>query len=159
MFDVPRTRRITEWTLIGAEDIEDAEKRLSHPAGNHHLKANQRRESLSGQPLLSNKLSSETCVATSYASHLGQGSRFSNELSVNNRESLLMNYSARKESLINQPLVEQSEDSPTDAEQHSLLALSDCTQQPAESSLSHKDVLINHKGESVLVTRNALQTA
>ncbi|KAH1012167.1 hypothetical protein HUJ05_011371 [Dendroctonus ponderosae] len=154
----PRSRteslRITEWTLIGAEDIEDSEKRLSHPGVNHHLKANQRRESMSGQPLLTNqasrKFSSETCVASSQAPHLGQGSRFSSELSVSNRESLLMNYSARKESLINQPLFEQSEDSPTDADQHKLMVLDESTQQDS------KDVLINHKGESVLVTRNAL---
>ncbi|CAG9772919.1 unnamed protein product [Ceutorhynchus assimilis] len=135
MFDVPRTRRITEWTLVGAEDLEDYEaKRLSQPAI-------ATKESLLSVNQSQRKFESSVASVHHY--------KYANSDYLNPpKESLL---SQRKESLVNQPLLELSEESPTEVDSVNNFPVNGArvSQNPTEIT-----VIVNHKGESVILPRN-----
>ncbi|KAL1506204.1 hypothetical protein ABEB36_005606 [Hypothenemus hampei] len=145
----PRSRteslRITEWTLIGPDDLEDSEKRSSHLPLNHpkSSKDNLRKEStMSTQPLLNQSPRRFSSESLNSNNSFGQNSSF---LGVH-KETLC----PRKKSLINQPLVEQNEESPTEVDQSLSFSMH---KQPYVKYESPKEVvvLVNHKGHSVVV--------
>lgn len=135
MFDVPRTCRNTEWTLVGAEDLED-NRRMSHIKAKDAFLTNRRRESDSGQPLLNQqRLNSEPLIVSSKYPGIS-----ANNL---NPPPLLVQ---RKESLVHQPLFEQSEDS---------------SPEELQSRIAVKDVImtLDRKGNPVTIPVNLSSTS
>ncbi|XP_066257488.1 diuretic hormone receptor-like isoform X2 [Euwallacea similis] len=152
----PRSRteslRITEWTLVGTEDIEDNEKRMAHLKAKEVYLGNHRKESMCSQPLLTNQSPRKLNPDSTNL-------KFSNETMVIIKDGPYLNpplLAQRKESLVNQPLFEQSEDSsPTDQNSEPTTPPPASVNNALPPTPKDTTVVINNRGEpSVTIPNN-----
>ncbi|XP_066159308.1 diuretic hormone receptor-like isoform X2 [Euwallacea fornicatus] len=152
----PRSRteslRITEWTLVGTEDIEDNEKRMAHLKAKEMYLCTHRKEPMCSQPLLTNQSPRKLNPDSTNL-------KFSNETMVSTKDGSYLNpplLAQRKKSLVNQPLFEQSEDSsPTDQHSESTTPPPVSVTNALSPTPRDSTVVINNRGEpSVTIPNN-----